>query len=79
MTDGDGKGPVLGGHKRKFICSALREVVRYRCAFSESSTFTAQTRALTGAVFLKLGHSQFQTRPLRVKTGQYPALRKNVP
>ena len=53
--------PIGAAHKRKFICSERREVVRYRCAQAspiplgrcKSSTITAETRALTGAVFFK--------------------------
>ena len=55
--------PIEAAHKRKFICSERREVVRYRCAQAspiplgrcKSSTITAETRALTGAVFLTGG------------------------
>ena len=45
-------------HKQKFICSAIREVVRYRRASFVSSPITAQTRALTGAVFFKKNPSR---------------------
>jgi hypothetical protein len=62
-------------HKRKFICSALREVVRCRCAQTPlsshgaaciPSTSTAQTRALTGAVFF----NKKLRRPKRRKDGR---------
>jgi len=47
-------------YKRKFICSVLREVVRYRCAPASPISSRAMrilhyhctTRALIGAVFL---------------------------
>ena len=51
--------PINAANKRKIICSAIRDVCKYYCAYVSpvsfgrcvSSTITAQARALTGAGF----------------------------
>jgi hypothetical protein len=71
--------PIEAAHKRKFICSERREVVRYRCAQAspiplgrcKSSTITAETRALTGAVFLT-GGERGPVRQIALKNKRPP-------